>query len=245
MRLVRELFHVQYVKIFMSIFVRILKCIELSPCFALIPPDAAAQPATGVFHVSFIFSVDANLALCRDPFLASSSFLAPPFLLILGAKDVLRWNDDWNCADFADDEVAAAVAAPVGVSLVLFTGAEEDMVLMGDVASVAITLNFPQEHLTVCPLTSVLCTATMARAADTFVENLMKAYPLSLKILTSRTDPKCAKAFWRSSSERPETMPPKYTVQLVGEDWLYTSSNVRGFALAARKEMKKYVVRNI
>ena len=91
MRLVRELFHVQYVKIFMSIFVRILKCIELSPCFALIPPDAAAQLATGVFHVSSIFFVDANLALCRDPFLASFSFLAmPPFLLILGAKDVLR-----------------------------------------------------------------------------------------------------------------------------------------------------------
>ena len=62
----------------------------------------------------------------------------------------------------------------------------------------------------------------------------MKAYPLSLKILTSWMDPKCAKVFWRSSSERPETMPPQYTVQLVGEDWLYTSSNVSGFALAAR-----------
>ena len=76
----------------MSIFVRILKCIELSPCFALIPPDAAAQLATGagVFHVSSIFFVDANLALCRDPFLASFFFLALPFLLILGAKDVLR-----------------------------------------------------------------------------------------------------------------------------------------------------------
>ena len=32
--------------------------------------------------------------------------------------------------------------------------------------------SLPQEHLTVCPLTSVLCTATMACAADSFVENL-------------------------------------------------------------------------
>ena len=32
--------------------------------------------------------------------------------------------------------------------------------------------SFPHEHLTVCPLTSVLWTATMACAADSFVENL-------------------------------------------------------------------------
>ena len=62
---------------------------------------------------------------------------------------------------------------------------------------------------------------------------LMKAYPLSLNILTSWMDPKCANVFCSSSSERPFTMPPQYTVQFVGEDWLYTSSNVRGFALAA------------
>ena len=30
-------------------------------------------------------------------------------------------------------------------------------------------------------------------------------------------------------------MPPQYTVQLVGLDWLYTSSNVRGFELPGRQ----------
>ena len=33
-------------------------------------------------------------------------------------------------------------------------------------------LSLPQLHLTVCPATSVLCVATIACAADSFVENL-------------------------------------------------------------------------
>lgn len=32
--------------------------------------------------------------------------------------------------------------------------------------------SFPQEHFTICPLMSVLCTATIACVADSFVENL-------------------------------------------------------------------------
>ena len=35
--------------------------------------------------------------------------------------------------------------------------------------------SFPHEHLTVWPLTSVLCTATMACAADSLVENLIRS----------------------------------------------------------------------
>ena len=62
----------------------------------------------------------------------------------------------------------------------------------------------------------------------------MNAYPFSLNILTSWMDPNVEKVFWRSSSESPLAIPPQYTVQLVGLDWLYTSSNVSGFALAEK-----------
>ena len=41
--------------------------------------------------------------------------------------------------------------------------------------------SFPQEHLTVWPFTSVLCTATMACAADSFVENLEEKSTMVLK----------------------------------------------------------------
>ena len=37
-------------------------------------------------------------------------------------------------------------------------------------------LSFPQLHLTVCPATSVLCVATIACAADSFVANLDKEW---------------------------------------------------------------------
>lgn len=61
---------------------------------------------------------------------------------------------------------------------------------------------------------------------------LINAYPLSLKIRISWMEPKCANVFCSSSSERPLAMPPQYTVQLVGLDWLYTSSKVKGLELA-------------
>ena len=34
-------------------------------------------------------------------------------------------------------------------------------------------------------------------------------------------------------------MPPQYTVQLVGLDWLYTSSKVKGLEFAAKEEGRK------
>ena len=63
---------------------------------------------------------------------------------------------------------------------------------------------------------------------------LINAYPLSLKMRISCMEPKLAKVFCSSSSERPFAMPPQYTVQLVGLDWLYTSSKVKGLELAAK-----------
>lgn len=42
-------------------------------------------------------------------------------------------------------------------------------------------------------------------------------------------DPKGANVFCIKSSVSPFVSPPQYTVQLVGELWLYTSSNVNGF----------------
>ena len=51
-------------------------------------------------------------------------------------------------------------------------------------------------------------------------------------------EPKCANVFCSSSSERPLAMPPQYTVQLVGLDWLYTSSKVKGFEFAAKRSGK-------
>lgn len=65
------------------------------------------------------------------------------------------------------------------------------------------------------------------------MENLINAYPLSLKMRISCMEPKCANVFCSSSSERPLAMPPQYTVQLVGLDWLYTSSKVKGLELAS------------
>ena len=52
-------------------------------------------------------------------------------------------------------------------------------------------------------------------------------------------EPKCENVFCSSSSERPLAMPPQYTVQLVGLDWLYTSSKVKGLEFAAKKEEEK------
>ena len=49
---------------------------------------------------------------------------------------------------------------------------------------------------------------------------LINAYPLSLKILISWMQPKCENVFCRSSSVRPFVIPPQYTVQFVGLDWL-------------------------
>ena len=63
---------------------------------------------------------------------------------------------------------------------------------------------------------------------------LINAYPLSLKIRISCMEPKLANVFCSSSSERPLAIPPQYTVQLVGLDWLYTSSKVKGLELAAK-----------
>ena len=68
---------------------------------------------------------------------------------------------------------------------------------------------------------------------------LINAYPLSLKMRISCMEPKLAKVFCSSSSERPFAMPPQYTVQLVGLDWLYTSSKVKGLELAVKDQEKK------
>ena len=65
---------------------------------------------------------------------------------------------------------------------------------------------------------------------------LINAYPLSLKMRISCMEPKLAKVFCSSSSERPFAMPPQYTVQLVGLDWLYTSSKVKGLELAVKDQ---------
>ena len=52
------------------------------------------------------------------------------------------------------------------------------------------------------------------------IHYLINAYPLSLKILISWMQPKCENVFCRSSSVRPFVIPPQYTVQFVGLDWL-------------------------
>ena len=54
-------------------------------------------------------------------------------------------------------------------------------------------------------------------------------------------EPNCANVFCSSSSERPLAMPPQYTVQLVGLDWLYTSSKVKGLEFAAKTKMSHSV----
>mgnify|MGYP006888792814 CR=1 FL=1 len=69
---------------------------------------------------------------------------------------------------------------------------------------------------------------------------LINAYPLSLKMRISCMEPKLAKVFCSSSSERPFAMPPQYTVQLVGLDWLYTSSKVKGLELAVKDQEKMH-----
>lgn len=50
--------------------------------------------------------------------------------------------------------------------------------------------------------------------------------------------------FCMSSSERPLVRPPQYTVQLVGLDWLYTSSNVSGFVFPAQTRNPKFYLRD-
>lgn len=66
----------------------------------------------------------------------------------------------------------------------------------------------------------------------------MKAYPLSLKTRISWMLPKGANVFVIRSSDRPAASPPQYTVQLVGLDWLYTSSKVRGLVFTATRESR-------
>lgn len=50
--------------------------------------------------------------------------------------------------------------------------------------------------------------------------------------------PNGANVFCTSSSVSPLVSPPQYTVQLVGLDWLYTSSNVSGLVLAGKKQQQ-------
>lgn len=85
-------------------------------------------------------------------------------------------------------------------------------------------------------------------SAEEFISNLTpgknpgtyltKAYPLSLNTRISWIDPNGAKVFCISSSVKPLVRPPQYTVQFVGLLWLYTSSNVNGFAFAEIKWMQ-------
>ena len=56
--------------------------------------------------------------------------------------------------------------------------------------------------------------------------------------------PKGEKVFCMSSSVRPLVRPPQYTVQLVGLDWLYTSSKVSGFTFTVQTVKKQNVTRS-
>lgn len=66
----------------------------------------------------------------------------------------------------------------------------------------------------------------MALQADSLLSYLTKAYPLSLKYRTSIILPNGLKALLSAFSS-PLVHPPTYTVQLVGLDWLKTSSYSR------------------
>ena len=72
----------------------------------------------------------------------------------------------------------------------------------------------------------VYCTITWSSPMTWYIFSnlqilyLINAYPLSLKILISWMQPKCENVFCRSSSVRPFVIPPQYTVQFVGLDWL-------------------------